>query len=456
MHLEPSLSTAVRRAPRRVLALAAIPMVVLGLLAGPAAARPGQATPTTAPDVDPPKTQQEQEDAKKALLETLALAPKDVPPSPDDPFAELATARAERDDAALARIQITKRSNLATFKAVAAADALKKSVFREDAANHVRDAAEAKLSAERKRLSDLTVQAYIRGGDSGVEDYRALLDGDTTDPSAGRQIIFSQVLERQKAVTERSTIALKVARRRARAAYVQVIQHKELAGRLYTTAANLAKRRGDAERRHVEAMAAVDEADKALRGASAGTKEMVPLDVPLIGLPRLTAEDLAGWFASSAYRPRTATKVEDFARWFIAEGNAEGIRGDVAFAQAVLETGGFTNTDSVMGNNFSGIGHYDNVPLGFQFPTPRLGVRAQIQLLKAYAVKKPQYANDLVDKRLRGPAGCCPTWGDLTSVWATSTEYGPQVMLLYTGMVDYALKRRARGEGFDDPPAIEG
>ena len=187
MHLEPSLWSALRRAPRRTLALGVIPAVVLGLLAGPAAARPDQVPPpATAPDVDPPKTPKQQEEAKKALLETLADAPKEVPPSPDDPFAELATATAERDDAALARIQITKRSNLATLRAVQAADSLKKAAFREQAAIHVRDAAEAKLSAERKRLSDLTVQAYIRGGDGG-DDYGALLDGDTTDPAAGRQ-----------------------------------------------------------------------------------------------------------------------------------------------------------------------------------------------------------------------------------------------------------------------------
>ena len=32
---------------------------------------------------------------------------------------------------------------------------------------------------------------------------------------------------------------------------------------------------------------------------------------------------------------------------------------------------------------------------------------------------------------LRGPAGCCQTWGDLTTVWATDPTYGPKVMLLY-------------------------
>jgi hypothetical protein len=177
----------------------------------------------------------------------------------------------------------------------------------------------------------------------------------------------------------------------------------------------------------------------------------VPEGVSLIGMPRLNAEDLAGWFEQGPYSPKATTPIMDFATWFIQDGRAEGIRGDIAFAQAVLETGGFANTDSVVANNFSGIGHYDNAPLGFIFPSPRVGVRAQIQLLKGYAVKKPDYAIPLVDKRLRGPAGCCPTWGDLTTVWATDPTYGPKVMLIYTSIVEYALQRRARGEGFDDP-----
>jgi hypothetical protein len=167
--------------------------------------------------------------------------------------------------------------------------------------------------------------------------------------------------------------------------------------------------------------------------------------VAIIGMPRLEPEDLATWFEAGSWQPKVTTSILDYATWFIEEGRSEGIRGDIAFAQAVLETGGFTNTDSVVANNFSGIGHYDNLSMGWVFPSPRLGVRAQMQLLKSYAMKKPPYANPLVDKRLRGPAGCCETWGDLTTVWATDPTYGPKVMLLYSQLVDHALDRRAAG-----------
>lgn len=170
----------------------------------------------------------------------------------------------------------------------------------------------------------------------------------------------------------------------------------------------------------------------------------------IIGLPRLSPEDLAGWFASTTYRPEVSGPISDYARWFIDEGRAEGIRGDIAFAQAVVETGGFTNLDSVHLNNLSGIGHCDLCQSGWTFASPELGVRGQIQLLKSYALRRPAYANDLAHTGLHGPAGCCPTWGDLTTVWATDPGYGPKVMLIYTDMVDFALGRRARGEGLEE------
>jgi hypothetical protein len=277
------------------------------------------------------------------------------------------------------------------------------------------------------------------------------VEGDTTDPAAGRQIMFDQVLDRQKDVTEQARDDLAVARRKLKAVRVIVAAAKDKAVRLMAVASDLTRQRAEAEQAHLDAEADADAADAALRSAAGRPIQPVPQEVSLIGMPRLNAEDLAGWFEASPYRPRTTTPMIDYATWFIQDGRAEGIRGDIAFAQAVLETGGFANTDSVVANNFSGIGHYDNAPLGFIFPSPRAGVRAQIQLLKGYAVKQPKYANPLVDKRLRGPAGCCATWGDLTTVWATDPTYGPKVMALYTSIVEYALQRRARGEGFDDP-----
>ncbi len=444
MYPAPCLPSPARRAPRRAVLLVATSAVVLGLIGSPAAAQWNE-------DLDRPKTKAEHAAAVEARDDTLALAPEDQPPSADDPFQAVVDAHARAAELALERLDATSRSDAANVAALDAALALQAAQRKEAAAIKVRTAAIAELSKERRRLSDLTVRAYVTGGESNVDDYRAYVEGDTSDPAAGRQIMFDQVLDRQKDVTEQARTDLTAVRRKLKAIRVVVAAAKDKAVRVMAVAADLTRKRAEAEQTHLEAEGQAAAADAALRSAASLGIQPVPEGVSLIGTPRLNAEDLAGWFESGPYRPRTMTPIIDYATWFIQDGRAEGIRGDIAFAQAVLETGGFANTDSVVANNFSGIGHYDNAPLGFIFPSPRAGVRAQIQLLKGYAVKQPKYANPLVDKRLRGPAGCCKTWGDLTTVWATDPTYGPKVMLIYTSMVEYALQRRARGEGFADP-----
>ena len=81
--------------------------------------------------------------------------------------------------------------------------------------------------------------------------------------------------------------------------------------------------------------------------------------------------------------------VQELAQIFIEEGEVEGVRGDVAWAQALKETGYFKYGGIVLPeqNNYSGIGALNNNSQGDAaiFETPRIGVRAQIQHLKAYA-----------------------------------------------------------------------
>jgi hypothetical protein len=163
-----------------------------------------------------------------------------------------------------------------------------------------------------------------------------------------------------------------------------------------------------------------------------------------------TAEELAAWFTTFQVMPtRARAPSADLARWFIEEGEAEGLRGDVAFTQAILETGSFTNLDTIDHNNYAGIGHCDSCPSGWHFATPQDGVRAQIQLLKSYVYEKPEYVNDLVDKRLRGPAGCCQTWNELSGVWASANGYGAHIMRIYEQMLEWLYQQRT---GLPPPP----
>lgn len=81
--------------------------------------------------------------------------------------------------------------------------------------------------------------------------------------------------------------------------------------------------------------------------------------------------------------------IEELAQIFAEEGEVENVRADVAWAQALKETGYFKYGGIVLPeqNNYSGIGALNNNAQGDAaiFETPRIGARAQIQHLKAYA-----------------------------------------------------------------------
>jgi hypothetical protein len=166
--------------------------------------------------------------------------------------------------------------------------------------------------------------------------------------------------------------------------------------------------------------------------------------VSLLGGSALNAQQLAGWFNARGYVAFTTTTVKQLASWYIQMGAAEGVRGDVAFAQAVLETGGFSSPDAVELNNYAGIGHCDTCPSGWAFPSPHAGVTGQLQLLRIFgdAGAPPRGAPAPVLPALvparQDRRGCCATWEALTGVWATDPSYGAQILSIYLGMLSFA------------------
>lgn len=177
----------------------------------------------------------------------------------------------------------------------------------------------------------------------------------------------------------------------------------------------------------------------------------------VLGPPLLTATQLAGWWRAQRYpAPSVSVSMDELAQIYIDEGNAEGVRGDVAFAQAVLETGGFRYT--APGNNFAGMGWCDSCAQGRSFPTPRDGVRAQIQHLKNYADRTSRasglahpasvywYAPNSLDQGVANEnfdrffaKGWAPTWNEMgNGNWATDPGYSQKVNKLYASMVAFA------------------
>ncbi len=174
----------------------------------------------------------------------------------------------------------------------------------------------------------------------------------------------------------------------------------------------------------------------------------------ITGRAGLTAAEIGGWFRTRGYRPQlSGITIEQLAQIFIDEGNAENVRGDVAFAQSVIETGGFSSAPA---NNYSGIGWCDSCATGNTFPTPRDGVRGQIQLLLNYADPYSRAAklHNPVSPHIWGSdptvaarrydtffaKGWAPTWTDMgNGNWATDPGYSKKVLGIWNSMKSYAL-----------------
>ena len=86
-------------------------------------------------------------------------------------------------------------------------------------------------------------------------------------------------------------------------------------------------------------------------------------------------------------------------------------------------------------NNFCGMGVTQNGVKGNSFATPQLGIRAQIQHLKAYASTEP-LKQDCIDTRFRYvQRGCAPyvEWLGIQENpnhkgWASGANYGAKIL----------------------------
>lgn len=152
----------------------------------------------------------------------------------------------------------------------------------------------------------------------------------------------------------------------------------------------------------------------------------------------LTPQQLADWF-SSEYPPSTfRVPIIQMAALYIEQGSHLGVRGDVAFVQASLETGGFSSMSGA--NNFAGIGDCNSCHGGFDFSTVKAGVAAQVELLKAYS--DPSYVTKHSPYgwlRSLSIHGLCPTWFSLGGVWSSDIYYGEHILGLYLNALDLAL-----------------
>ncbi len=133
------------------------------------------------------------------------------------------------------------------------------------------------------------------------------------------------------------------------------------------------------------------------------------------------------------YHGTDAPTIQAFCQIYIEECQAEGVKVEVAFCQAMKETGflRFGGDVSIGQFNFAGLGATGNSNPGESFGSVREGVRAQVQHLKAYASTEP-LNNPCVDTRYKyvtkGSAPYVEWLGQKENPyglgWATAKNYG--------------------------------
>ena len=172
---------------------------------------------------------------------------------------------------------------------------------------------------------------------------------------------------------------------------------------------------------------------------------------PITGIAQATVEQMKTYIKKK--NPKVPQSVLKIILLYISEGAAEGIRGDVAFAQSCLETGNFTFNGSAVTldqNNFCGMGVTANGMKGNSFKSPKEGIRAQIQHLKAYASTQP-LTQTCVDPRYQYvQKGCAPyvEWLGIQENpqgrgWASGAGYGQKILTILGAITSIKVSGQA-------------
>ncbi|OUO80837.1 N-acetylmuramoyl-L-alanine amidase [Blautia sp. An249] len=183
---------------------------------------------------------------------------------------------------------------------------------------------------------------------------------------------------------------------------------------------------------------------KAVKAAMSGTSENTSGYTKIMGTAVATVEQMKAYLKGK--NPSVAQSVLDMLPLYLSEGKTEGVRGDIAFAQSCLETGNFTFSGSAVTlsqNNFCGMGVTSNGLKGNSFDTPQLGIRAQIQHLKAYASTE-SLKNPCIDPRFKYVTRGCAEYVEWLGQqenpdrkgWAAGAGYGAKILSILKTITD--------------------
>lgn len=178
--------------------------------------------------------------------------------------------------------------------------------------------------------------------------------------------------------------------------------------------------------------------------------KLQPVDLDnedILGGPMATEAQCVNYLLKINPSPNISVTPEELVSYYYEEATKEGVRPDVAFAQALHETGNFSYGGTVTPdqNNYCGLGTTSDYVQGGYFPSAQIGVRAHIQHLLAYATTRTP-SSDIVDPRyamVRDIYGAMtlPHWLDLNGRWAVpGTYYGQHIMAIFQQILQEPVK----------------
>lgn len=163
----------------------------------------------------------------------------------------------------------------------------------------------------------------------------------------------------------------------------------------------------------------------------------------IMGDTTVASSDMAAHFneqnmeyPSEALGAGGAPDIETFCEIVVEEAEAEGVRGEVVFEQAMLETGWlqFQGVCEPSQFNFAGLGATGGDEPGNSFPDVCTGIRAQVQHLKAYASSE-ELNQECVDERFSLVTRECAPYVEWLGIqenpygvgWAAGEHYGEKL-----------------------------
>lgn len=181
-----------------------------------------------------------------------------------------------------------------------------------------------------------------------------------------------------------------------------------------------------------------EEFKRQIGGNGSGQSENTSAYTTIMGNAVATVEQMRDYIRAN--NSNVEQSVLDMIPLYLSEGETEGVRGDVALSQSCLETGNFGFSGSAVTleqNNFCGMGVVSNGAKGNSFDTAQLGIRAQIQHLKAYACSD-NLVQEKIDPRfqyvMRGSAPYVEWLGIQENPqgkgWAAGDGYGSKILTI--------------------------